>query len=399
MFLSTLPDLTPRDVSLSSQHSQPSPIPLPRKCRTLIISPTPQLHNLFHTTRHPPTTVPTHLLTPHDPTQQRPQDAQHQHDPRDRDARRVLLERTPLARLRHDEAVMDRRRANVANYGTAWLKPPGVAKTLFQLREERREVEEHVESMRREQMLAAQHAAEAGRDEGGGDEDMMMGDGGDELDLDGDIPEAEGFGFDGEDSSGEEEDMEETMAESEGGEETENIVTAVMVSPAEESQVREVRAAEDRLMDLMARGDGTSDFDEAFGDDAGAEGSEEMLEEADLLHNAHSPPPPATGTTVADVSIGMDMDMDADLDGSIPDGDGDEYEHTDSDEEIDEATRDISFAGRSSVARLRRSMHHHRSSVRSRGSLVPSEALDISELLSGEGSSFMEASPYPRRRG
>ncbi|CAN8103395.1 unnamed protein product [Discula destructiva] len=379
MALSMLPDLTPRDP-----------------------------HSLWYTARHPPTTAPHNLLDPshpHDPTTASHHNQhQHQHHPRDRDARRALLARTPLARLRHDEAVMDRRRANVANYGTQWLKPPGVAKTLFQLREERREAEEHAEAMRREHTLAAQLAEAAAEQEGGGGGGggggtTMMEDGDadgvDEVDLDGEIPEAEGFGFDGEDSEVEEMESDDELEETTG-----NNAGVVMVSPVEEAQVREVRAAEDRLMNLMAHDNGASVLGEAFREDEERAREEEMLEEDDLVSIMQ---PTSSAAENADVSMGMDMDMDADLDGEIPDGDdhGDEYEHTDSDEEIDESTREISFVGPSSAMtrprRLRRSVH--RSSLRSRGSLAQSEVLDISELLSGEGSSFMEASPYPRRRG
>ena len=54
---------------------------------------------------------------------------------------------------------MERRRKNVARFGQTWLKPPGVAKTLYQMEEERREMEEHQEALRREQL--AQELADA----------------------------------------------------------------------------------------------------------------------------------------------------------------------------------------------------------------------------------------------
>ena len=63
-----------------------------------------------------------------------------------------ILERTALARLAADEAYMQRRRTNVQNFGSTWLKPPGLPKTLHQMREEMREQEEHQEAMRREQL-------------------------------------------------------------------------------------------------------------------------------------------------------------------------------------------------------------------------------------------------------
>ncbi|KFY20385.1 hypothetical protein V491_03753, partial [Pseudogymnoascus sp. VKM F-3775] len=70
-----------------------------------------------------------------------------------------LANRTPLARLRADELYMERRKQNVQNYGSSWIKPPGVVKSLHQLREEKRELEEHQEALRREQL--AQELAEA----------------------------------------------------------------------------------------------------------------------------------------------------------------------------------------------------------------------------------------------
>lgn len=73
----------------------------------------------------------------------------------------VPLERTSLGRLRADEAYMARRLANISNFGSTWLKPPGVAKSLYQMREERREAEEHAEAMRREQLAADLAEAEA----------------------------------------------------------------------------------------------------------------------------------------------------------------------------------------------------------------------------------------------
>lgn len=438
-----------------------------------------QPHSLWYTALHAPPAVPPHHHHhhPHDPTNAggRPSSShghdgaphhhnhhnhhhqQHPRDPRDRSHRRALVERTALARLRHDEQVMDRRRANVAGYGSAWLKPAGVPKTLFQLREERRELEEQAEAHRREALLQAQLAeaegAEGGGGGGGADGMAMLADGDEDLmgagaeegeevqDLDDEIPEAEGFGFDGEESDDEEEeeddeeddedeDDDETLSESEGGP-GEDHAGAVQLSPAEEEeqQVRDMRAAEDRLRQMMAREqDGGSDAgDDAFRDGGGSR--EGLLEEDDLVHMR----PSAADDTpaVADISMGMDMDMDADLDEDIPEayddddddvGGGGLYEHTDSDEGLsddDDATRELSFAGRSSIggggggiggnappgssSRLRRSVHGsvRRASLRSRGdreSLAQSD-MDISGLLSNNDSSFLADSPYARRGG
>lgn len=437
-----------------------------------------QPHSLWYTARHAPSAAAHHnsFQHPHDPTNggggpsSSPPTFGHHHqhdgggaphlhnhpsrDPRDRTHRRALVERTALARLRHDEQLMDRRRANVAGYGSAWLKPAGVPKTLFQLREERRELEEQAEAHRREALLQAQlaeaeGAAAADGDGGGGgggadgmtmladEDDDLMGAGAEEegaemvQDLDDEIPEAEGFGFDGDESDEEEEeeqDDDETLSESEGGQGEDNA-RAVQFSPAEEEQqVRDMRAAEDRLRQMMAREqDGGSDAGDAFRDDEASR--EGLLEEDDLVHMR----PSADDTpAVADISMGMDMDMDADLDEGIPeaygddedgdgDGDGGLYEHTDSDEGIsdDDATRELSFAGRSSIgvgmggggghappgssSRLRRSVHGsvRRASLRSRGdrvSLAQSD-MDISGLLSNNDSSFLADSPYARRGG
>lgn len=301
---------------------------------------------------------------------------------------------------------MERRRANVSNYGSAWLKPPGVPKTLFQMREERREAEEQAEALRREQMLNAQ-MAEAGL---AGDADEQMDDEGEEQDLDDEIPEGEGFGFDGEEDTEEEEGSEgdETITGSQAsGGGGDDHAGAVMVSPTQQEQMRDMRAAEDRVREMMARGeDAGLEAADVFADN---EEAEDMLEEDDLVHMHQLD----AGANDADLSMGMDMDMDADLDGEIPEGydDDDGYEHTDSDEEIsDDGTRDISFAGRSTASgrtahgsRLRRSLqrNHPRSSLQSshRPSLAPSD-MDISGLLSNNESSYLEdSSPQMRRRG
>ncbi|ROW04191.1 hypothetical protein VSDG_01051 [Cytospora chrysosperma] len=396
----TLPDLTPRDS-----------------------------HSLWYTSRHGPNPLPQHLISLHDPSSSSsssPHDAHpsserthhqqqhHHHGHHQSRDRRALLERTPLARLRFEEQLMERRRLNVSNFGSAWLKPPGVPKTLFQMREERREAEEHAEALRREQQLAAE-LAEAGA-EGvttmgeGEDLDEPMGEDDEDpdLDLDDGIPEAEGFGFDGEDDSEDEEetvemeDEEEEEDTDEDGSVTGTGHAGVLhVSPAERrdmrEQVRDMRAAEDRVREVMARGQEggglAGDDDDLIGEDDRSG----MLEEDDLVHEFDHDTP---GDTHPGDS-GMDMDMDADLDGDVPEADGG-YEHTDSDAELSEdGTRDLSFAGTArnpQASRFRRSLP--RSSLRSsqRASLAQSE-FDISGLLSRDGSSYMESSPHMRRRG
>ncbi|CAK7202918.1 hypothetical protein SEUCBS139899_005645 [Sporothrix eucalyptigena] len=167
--------------------------------------------------------------------------------------RYIVYDRNSLPRLEAEKTYQDRRKHNIANFGSTWLKPPGVAKTLFQIREECREQEEQAEAERREelaqQLAQAEAAALEGADgtaledgavgdgvdltgEPGGATDLMGGGDGDEViagmdadmmdedaeqDLDNDVPDAdaEDFSFgnnDDEDdpfaSSSEEEDEE-----------------------------------------------------------------------------------------------------------------------------------------------------------------------------------------------
>ncbi|ROW17178.1 hypothetical protein VPNG_01123 [Cytospora leucostoma] len=380
-------------------------------------------HSLWYTSRHAPSSLPHHLISPHDPSTSSPNDAHqpngerahqqhHGHPSRDR---RALVERTPLARLRFEEQLMERRRLNVSNFGSAWLKPPGVPKTLFQMREERREAEEHAEAVRREQQLAASMAeaeTEGATGEDEMDESMMGGGGeGEEVqDLDDDIPEAEGFGFDGDDSEDEDDDetVEEEEQETEDDDDEDASVTGtrnnagvVQVSPAERrdmrDQVRGMRAEEVRVREVMARGpEGGLVVDDDADDDE--EERAGMLEEDDLVHEFDHADIPGD-TNPEDSSI--DMDMDADLDGGIPEGVDDGYEHTDSEAEISEdGTHDLSFAPPPS-SRFRRSLPRSsmRGSVRGsvRASMAQSE-LDVSGLLSRDGSSFLEGSPHDMRR-
>ncbi|PSR82253.1 Apc15p protein-domain-containing protein [Coniella lustricola] len=403
MSMSTLPDLTPSDP-----------------------------HSLWYTSRHAPAPIPNALLHPsaaaHHDHQHHHHHLQHYHHhsthaglggaaptnplhPRDRDHRRALVERTALARLRHDEALMDRRRANVSNYGSWWLKPPGVPKTLFQMREERRELDEQAEAARREAQLQAQ-LSQAGFLNGEDEQMMEEEDGAEGQDLDDEIPEAEGFGFDGEDSGEDEDERDEGEDEQEteevepdeeetidGVDSGDHAGAVLLETPAQE--IRDLRAAEDRVREMIARRQEEFDASEVFPTAAAGDGqAEQMLEEDDL-----EPGPDDAPDMNADISLAMDMDMDADLDEGIPEGGEGEYEHTDSDEDLgDDLTQDISFVGRSSGSlrpphnrRLRRSMP--RSSMRSsnRASLIAND-MDISGLLSGDGSSLIEGSPHLRRR-
>ncbi|AEO71670.1 dbfc3437-0a49-42e7-9543-dbc4fe64a4c6 [Thermothielavioides terrestris] len=326
-----------------------------------------------------------------------------------------IIERSPLGRLHAEELLMERRRAAVTNLGSTWLKPPGVSKTLFQMREERREAEEHAEAMRREMLAqelaeaeaAAQAAAEAmgadGDGEEGVDDDMMMM-GGDEVrDLDEDIPDADegGFGYDGASDEDEEEEEEEEEDEGEvedevddaGEVEGEHEMSQEELQHQRRARRRElahtmasIRATEERMRQMMARGtpqDGNVEGSiYSAEDDIDEEQQGQMLDEDNLLSgDAHHE---------EEVEPGSHMDMDANLDDDIPEAEHGSYEHTDSEASLSSNGdgHDLSYA---------RSSHslHHRGSLRR--SEAPRSSLDISGFLSRDGSSIVGSSPHIRR--
>ncbi|KAL0940708.1 uncharacterized protein CTRU02_203471 [Colletotrichum truncatum] len=355
------------------------------------------------------------------------QQQQQQHGSNSRRAGQLLIERSALARLRVDEQHMDRRRLNVQNFGSGWLRPPGVPKTLHQMREEQKEQAEHAEAMRREQLVQELAEAEAaGQDvlEDGGDlgADLDAEEEEEEVrDLDDEIPDAEeSFGFDGgddDDSDGglsgmtstaedasEDDDDDDDDDGGEGGlspavagarqvggeDERDNLVEARM------------RMADDAFRQAMARGDGGGGEEIYGGEELEAEGGGHLLDEEDLL---------APGEGEDD--LGMGMDMDADLDDDIPEAGelSGVYEHTDSEvdltssvrgpssdeedeDEEEEEEEDISFPPRAAPL-LRAPL----SPTRGRGG-APRSSMDLSGLLSAESSmmdsSMMQSSPNVR---
>ncbi|KAH6661666.1 Apc15p protein-domain-containing protein [Verticillium dahliae] len=290
-------------------------------------------------------------------------------------------DRSQLARLRADEHNLDRRRLNVQNFGSTWLKPPGVPKTLHQMREERREAEEHAEAVRREQLQ--QELAEA--EEGGGpeedDETADMEDLGDGArDLDEEIPDADAVGME--------------LTQRGDGDDDDDDGPRAGDGPGRGEALREERRAElVQARMRMARGGD----DDVYGAD-----EEEIEAETEgqlLLEDEGDSFLPVDGQ-VAD----EDLDMDADLDGSMADGAelSGVYEHTDTEAELSsslpsdssdaEDEDDVGFAPRSSLGAgvLRpptsptmqgRGQTHH-----------PRQDMDLSSLLSG-GDSSMGSSP------
>ncbi|KAI0862547.1 Apc15p protein-domain-containing protein [Xylaria cubensis] len=323
-----------------------------------------------------------------------------------------LIERSPLARLRADEQNLERRRQNVTNFGSAWLKPPGLPKTLHQLREERREAEEHQEALRREQLAqelaeaeaeAAAGAGVVGDGTGGGDLDAMLDTvpGGDEgmddvqldgaRDLDDDIPEADAadFGLSGNEDEEEEEDDDdddddEDSEEDEEEDDDDEDGNAEMRAHAQQQQLmaQRMRQGNDTFREDMARGRDSAAF-YGVDEDIDEVDQSQMIEEDDLV-GAHG-----------DMD---DMGMDADLDNEIPEAESlGGYEHTDTEadltssaDEDDDNSPQVGFVPSQQANRFRQSLAR---SDATRNSIA------ISDILSRDGSSVLGSSPaVPRQR-
>ncbi|KAI1418224.1 Apc15p protein-domain-containing protein [Hypoxylon sp. FL1857] len=295
-----------------------------------------------------------------------------------------LVERSPLARLRADEQNLERRRQNVTNFGSTWLKPPGIPKTLHQLREERREAEEHQEALRREQL--AQELAEAEAAGAGGVDALLdpQGDDGvmDDVQLDGardldeDIPEAEdadfGLGSVDEDEDEEEEDDDDDDDDDEE-EEDEDDPEQRAARTQQQLMAQRMRQADDAFRRESGNYYGVDD-------EVDDEDQAQMIEEDDLVGHGD----------------GGDMDMDGDLDDDIPEAEDEGYEHTDSEEEVSSSSDgdhvEMSFAAQASQPSQHRYRHSLARSDATRNSLA------ISDILSHDGSSMLQSSPEVQRR-
>jgi hypothetical protein len=247
---------------------------------------------------------------------------------------------------------MERRKQNVQNYGNSWIKPPGIPKSLYQLREEKREMEEHQESLRREAL--AQELADAEQEGVEGlllPNEAMDGEMEDMRDLDEEIPEADTTGLEAEDSENEE-----------IGDETEEVPRGVLAS----------RVPEDVYREAIVRGD-----EVGFGHDGGSTPDEEdtsqMLQEEDLIHETRQEHPE------------HDMDGDINLDDDIPEAETGVYEHTDTEAELTSSEDD------SEDARVFHRRHPVSSSmVRSDGT---QNSMEIGSLVT-RGSSQIGSSPH-----
>jgi hypothetical protein len=314
-------------------------------------------------------------------------------------ASQAIVERSALGRLRADEQYFERRRHNVSSFGSTWLKPPGIGKSLFQLREERREAEEHAEALRRERLAQELAEAEAANAEAavgdvtmpsdggvaeGGDE--AMGDlDGEARDLDDEIPDAdaEGFGLDGAESNDDEDDDGVENAGDIGAGQRRPPAPVARLSTNRELQdrVASIRATEDRVRDMIAhrQSDGPSDI---YGIEGEVDEDDEaqMLEEEDLV-SARRPGQP---------NMAGNLEMEVNLDDDIPEAGG-VYEHTDT--EADLSSSEMADESSHLVANSSRDPRHPGVRAHVSGSR---DDLDISSLLSRDESSVVGSSPHPR---
>ncbi|KAI1388845.1 Apc15p protein-domain-containing protein [Hypoxylon trugodes] len=371
--LSLLPDLAPRDS-----------------------------HSLWYTSTRNPLSTPN--LDPYTPNNQ-PHHHQQQQQQQQQDGAtganhrgaRHLIEASPLARLRSDEQNLERRRQNVASFGSTWLKPLGVPKTLHQLREERREAEEHAEAMRREALAQELAEAEAAGVGVGGDVDAMLddvqqgGEGGDDgvmddvqldgaRDLDDDIPEAEDADF-GAGSDDEEDEDEEDDDEQEEEDQEQRVART-----QQQLMAQRMRQADDAFRESMARGRDDVNY-YGVDDEVDDEDQAQMIEEDDLAGGGD-----------------MDMGMDANLDDDIPEAEDAGYEHTDSEADLstssgnDDDRAEMSFAAHASQSQPQPPQQLQ---SRYRHGLARSDAtrnsITISDILSHDGS-MLGSSPEVQRR-
>ncbi|RDA83929.1 hypothetical protein CP532_3634 [Ophiocordyceps camponoti-leonardi (nom. inval.)] len=233
-----------------------------------------------------------------------------------RSSRDQMMGRTALARLQVDEQAVLQRRTHVQNFGSAWLKPPGVLKTLQQMREERREYEEHQEAVRREQLARELAEAEA---VGVPDDDIM-----DDVQLDGardlddDVPTADDhFAMDEDDEDDDVDvDIDDDDEEEDGdddAEEGEDDEAQRQEDRQNDLVAARMRMADDAFREALVRGNADA-VDMYDGDIEQQAAQGQMLDEDDFAAQPH--------------------DMNRDLDDDIPEAESGAYEHTDSEASV-----------------------------------------------------------------
>lgn len=274
------------------------------------------------------------------------------------------LERTALARLAADEQYMHRRRLNVQNFGSGWLKPPGVPKTLHQMREEKREQEEHQEALRREQLAQELAEAEAASlpDDGLMDDVQLDG----AQDLDDDIPDADDHFALGP-----------AAAADDDGEADED---ALREQRQNGLMAARMHMTDDAFREALVRGD--PDGDDMYGGDEelDEEGQVHILDEDDLALDG-------AGAGLGSGNMDANLDItEADV-SSSDEGHGADYQDRVGGQGVGFAPRVAPLAPPQSPT------------VRGRaGASGPRSSMDLSNVLSHDESSFMESIPAQGRR-
>ncbi|KAF4554040.1 Hypothetical protein D9617_5g069160 [Elsinoe fawcettii] len=307
---------------------------------------------------------------------------------------------SPLAVLKADEDAIRQRKSNIARFGSTWIKPPGISKTLQAETEERAEREEQEMLARREQMMldmqAQQEREEArARMEAEGEEEDEG------RDLDEEVPDADAGSEDEEeissdeveeDEDGMEEDLDAEIPEASGME-------SMMERDLDESVPEGIESTEAD----MTFTDGSLLEGSMFVDNRieNEENSEVAREIAEQERYARIEEAELTGAPQEEYDLGME----GNLDDSVPDAGA--YEHTDTELEDSSSDEDeASFtaparpeptrrtSGRTGLFDISRRALGGRPSGGSAGSRSSLSARDASSLLD---SSFITSSPVINR--
>jgi len=278
--------------------------------------------------------------------------------------------------LKADEEAIRKRKDNIARFGSTWIKPPGISKTLQAETEERLEREEQEVLARREQMMMdmqAQQEAEEARQRAAQQEDAEeAGDVTQERDLDEDIPDADEDVEDEDDEEDEDEDQEEIERDLD-----DDVPEATNITFGDESLLEGSMLEQSQVTGII---------------------DQEQQESAELDQERYAQLEEAELTGVAQDQY--DLGMDANLDESVPEAGS--YEHTDS--ELEDSSDDDSDDGsmlpppppaRTTQTNVRGLFGSNRSSLRGRdrgstGSRQSTGSRDASSLLE---SSFVSSSP------
>ncbi|GAB7345367.1 hypothetical protein MBLNU457_3715t1 [Dothideomycetes sp. NU457] len=284
--------------------------------------------------------------------------------------------RNPLAQLKADEEAIRKRKDNIARFGSTWIKPPGISKTLQAETEERLEREEQEVLARREQMMMdmqAQQEAEEARQRAAQQADAEeAGDVTQERDLDEDIPDADEDIEPEDDEEEEEEDQEEIERDLD-----DEVPEATNITFGDESLL------EGSMLD-QSQVTGVIDQEQ-----------QELAEQEMLDQERYAQLEEAELTGIAQDQF--DLGMEANLDDSVPEAGS--YEHTDSeledssDEDNDESMLPPAVTVQTAQGRARGLFGSNRSSLRGRestGSRQSTGSRDMSSLLE---SSFVGSSP------